>query len=75
MLHCGHDGAVVSGDPSTRNTRCWDCHLAELRSLGFDARADRLVERKRQQDEGRLGSIVDAILASYAGRVPVGASL
>lgn len=58
---CGHGRPVSAG-------RCWGCHLTHLRGTGQGARADRLVELKRQQDEGRLDLkwLVDAMARMYA---------
>lgn len=58
---CGHGSEVSYG-------RCWDCHLAHLRDTGQGARADRLIEHKRQQDEGRVDfkRLVDGLAEMYA---------
>lgn len=58
---CGHGAEVAAG-------RCWDCHLAHLRSTGKRAQADQLIERKRQLSEGRfdLKRLVDEMAAMYA---------
>lgn len=67
-LDCGHPGRYVSGRPDSRApTRCWDCHLAHLRSTGQDARADRLLEIRRQLNEGRFD--FDALMEGLAERI------
>ncbi len=65
---CGH-GIEVSRD------RCWDCHVAHLRTIGQGDRADRLVAVKRQHDEGLfdpdawLATLAERVMAEYAGDV------
>lgn len=61
LAACGHGNQVSLG-------RCWDCWLAHLRDIGQGDRADRLIEHKRQHDEGRFDfkRLVDGMVAMYA---------
>lgn len=67
MSGTGHAMAACGGGVEVSRGRCWDCHVAFLRSTGQDERADRIVALRRVIDEGQFAP--DTWLDGLATRI------